>query len=55
MAHSASPNSQPKVNGRRVVRVRTMVRQLSQFMGPMGPVLSGRLLMGGRLPRGTPP
>ena len=53
MAHSASPTSQLKVNGKRVVRVMTVVRQLSRFMGPMVPQLSGRLLMGGRLPRGA--
>ena len=54
-AHSAFPTSQLKVNGRRVIRLRTVVRQLSGFMGPMGPQLSGRLPMGGRLPRGTLP
>ena len=53
MAHSASPTSRPKVNGRRVVRVMTVVRQLSRFMGLMGPQLSGRLPTGGRLPRGA--
>ena len=37
-----------------MVRVRKMVRQLTRFMGPMGPQLSGRLPMEGRLPRGTP-
>ena len=49
------PHRQPKVNGRRVVSLRTMVRQLSRFMGPMGPQLSGRLPTGGRLRRRTPP
>ena len=55
MAHSASPSSQPKVSGRQVVRLRTVVRQLLHFMGPMGPQLSGRWPRGGRVPRGTPP
>ena len=53
MAHSLSPTSQPKVSWRRVVRVRTVVRQLSRFIGLMGPQLSRRLPTGGRLPRGT--
>ena len=53
MIYSASPTSQPKVNGRRLVRVMTVVRHLSRFMGPMGPQLSGRLPTGGRLPRGA--
>ena len=53
MAHSASCISQPKVNGRRVVRVMTVLRQLSRFMGPTGPQLSGRLPTGDRLPRGA--
>ena len=43
MAHSASSTSQPKVKGRRVVRVRTVVRQLSWFMRPFGPQLSCKL------------
>ena len=51
MAHSASPTSQPKVIGRRVVRVMMVTRQFSRFMGPMVPQLSGKLPMGGRLPR----
>ena len=54
MAHSASLTSQPKVNGSQVVRMRKVARQLSPFMGPMGPQLSGRLPTGGRQPRGTP-
>ena len=54
MTHSASPTSQPKVSGRRMVRVRTVVRQLPRFMGPMGPKLSGRLPTEARVPRGTP-
>ena len=53
MAHSGSPTSQPKVNGRRVVRVTTVVRQFSRFNGPMVPHLSGRLPVGGRLPCGA--
>ena len=53
MARSASRTSQPKVTGRRVVRVMTVVRQFSRFMGPMVPQLSGRLPIGGRLPRGA--
>ena len=55
MALSASPTSQPKENGRQMVRVRTVVRHLSWFMGPMGLQLSCRLPTGGRLPGGTPP
>ena len=53
MAQSASPTSQPKVNRMRVVSVMTVVRQLSRFMGLMGPQLSGTLPTGGRLPRGV--
>ena len=37
MAHSASCTSQLKVNGRRVVRVVTVVRESLRFMGPMVP------------------
>ena len=44
---------QPKVNGRRVVTVMTVVRQLSRFVGPIGPQLSDRLPTGGRLPHGV--
>ena len=53
IAHSVSPTSQPKAIVRRVVRVTTMVRRLWWFMGVTGPQLSGRLRMGGRLPRGA--
>ena len=45
---AASPKSQPKVDGGRVLRVRTLARQWSRFMVAMGPQLSGRLPTGGR-------